>query len=171
MIGSVSVGSIKFQRETTINNYYLDTTNMLSVSPTAWQVVGAGVIPSFTYTYTDSVPSYTGYALLPDTIYRSQNLNLQINGVSHGGVISVLIMDGAGFATSDQTFQQINSTSANNTIVIPSSSLAGFIPLSTSHAAGSLQLTIGNNITQQSFSGKSFVFGGAYQLTKNVYIK
>jgi hypothetical protein len=97
---------------------------------------------------------------MPDTIYRSQNLNLQINGVSHGGVISVLIMDGAGFATSDQAFLQINSTSTNNTIVIPSSSLAGFIPLSSSHAAGSLQLTIGNNITQQSFSGKSFVFGG-----------
>ncbi|MHB8260781.1 MAG: hypothetical protein ACYDCN_06215 [Bacteroidia bacterium] len=169
-VGSVSVGGIKFKLQT-INNQYLDSTDMLSISPAVWQVMGAGVIPTFTYTYTDSVPGYTGYALLPDTIYRTQTLNLQINGVSRAGGISVVLMDGVGFAAADQAFQQITTVSTNNTIVIPYSSLSGFVPYSTSHGAGSMQITINNNITQQSFSGKPFVFGAAYQLTKNIYIK
>jgi hypothetical protein len=50
---------------------YVDTTFMKYKTPVTWKVSGSDLFPAFSFTNTDSTPVYTGYNLLPDTIYNN----------------------------------------------------------------------------------------------------
>lgn len=167
--GTVMVGNIKLQAVSL--GWYVDSTNMVSICPTNWKVSGSSVIPSFTYTCNDSMPKYTGYLLLPDSITKSQNLVLQINGVSGGDNLSVQITDGINSTTSGHSyFQMLNTISANNSINIPSSAMAGFTTTAVSGTTGLITVTVIKN-NFQSFSGKNFEFNTQMQVNNYLIIK
>jgi hypothetical protein len=111
----------------------------------------SGNVPSFTFTDTDTMPGFAGINLWPDTIYRSQNLVLQINGISHfEGGISVQISDAAG-NPNNMIYIPITNPSINNAVTIPSYSLSSFVASYTSGTTtynGSIGLTITGKTTQ-----------------------
>lgn len=160
-VGNVAVNGIKFSWQSA-SKMYIDSTYMLTINPTSWQVIGLGSIASFTYTNNDSLPKYSGYALLPDTIYKSQTQNLQINGVSGADIIQIRVMD----ATGHLAIYSVNPVSTNNTVTISASSLSAF----TSGGSGSMAIDVQKN-NNQPFSSKTFRFISDLQLSKTVYIK
>jgi hypothetical protein len=168
-VGSVWVGQTKFSYQNYIITYS-DTTQMLSINPTTWRVVGANAIPSFTYTNNDSLPTYTGFASLPDTIYKLQNLSLQINGVSGANLVEVILNDGTSVSSGHLITQYTASVSTNNTIIIPASSMAGFTPFASTHYPGSIELNF-QKFNDQVISGKTYRFISQLQVSTNVYIK
>ncbi|MHB8260211.1 MAG: hypothetical protein ACYDCN_12295 [Bacteroidia bacterium] len=166
-IGSVSVGG-KGLKYLSGSKSYQDTTNLLSIIPTNWQVVGAGPIPSCTYTNNDSLPIYTGYTSLPDTIFKSQNLNLQINGISGADAIEVSFYNPT---VPSSNIYQMKSTGVviNNTISFTSSTLS---PLPLSSSSGSTLLAINVfKYNYQVISGVTFSFETQLEINKQVYIK
>jgi len=166
-VGGVWVGNNKFKYDAVVKEYY-DTTYSLGLNPTTWQITGASVIPTFTFTNNDSLATYTGYAALPDTIYKNQNLNLQINGVSGADLIEVLIMDGYSSSPPHMFTKYTTTISANNTISIPSSSLSGMT--SSTSFSGSMAIYL-QKYNNQTISGKAFRFISQKQVGKNVWIK
>jgi hypothetical protein len=163
-VGSVRANGTKFQYQPSSKTYQ-DSTFSLSINPTTWQVTGAGPIPSFTYTNNDSLPRYTGYAILPDTIYRNQNLNLQINGISSADLIDVSIYNNTPPPSNIYQTKSIG-ISANNTISFSSSSLSGL-------SVGPTCILIVSvfKYNNQTISGMGFRFISQLEINKMVYIK
>jgi hypothetical protein len=164
-IGSVSVGG-KYLKYNSVNKLYQDTTNTLSVIPTTWQVAGSNPIPSFTYTNNDSLPVYTGYTSLPDTIYKNQNLALQINGITGADEIEVSFYSTSG----PLNLIKVKSTGVvtNNTITYSSSELSPLSPGSS--AITLLNISIFKH-NYQAIGGVSFSFATQLGISKQVYIK
>ena len=167
-IGSVATGGnqLKFLP---VSKTYSDTTNSLTIVPTSWQVVGAGPIPSCTYTNNDSLPGYTGYTFLPDTIYKSQNLSLQINGISEANGIEVSLYNST---IPSANIIQMRSTgiSINNTFSFSSSVLSP-LPLSASSYSPTLLTINVFKYNYQVISGVTFSFQTQLEINKQVYIK
>jgi len=164
-IGSVSVGGkgLKFLSG---SKTYSDTTYSLNIIPTAWQIVGAGPIPSYTYTNNDSLPVYTGYATLPDTIYKNQTLNVQINGISGANSIEVSFYNNTG----PVNIFKMKSTgiSTNNTFSFSVSDLAP-LPVGSSYPTTMMVSVFKNNY--QHIGNVTFDFSSQLEINKIVYIK
>lgn len=165
-IGGVFVSGKKLKYQSS-DKTYQDTTNALSIIPTTWQVIGTSPIPSFTYTNNDSLPTYTGYAVLPDTIYKNQPLNLQINGISNSGLINVLISDNS---TAHNSANQSKSVgiSTNNTLSFSVSSLSGLV--ANSSVPGWLSVSV-MRYNAHFISGVNVSFASQLEINKSVYIK
>ena len=164
-VGGVWVGSTKFRFQS-LPKVYNDSTLLLQIIPTTWQIIGANSIPSFTYTNNDSLPGYSGHLLLPDSIDKTQPLTLNINGVSGANSIEVIITDGSSSSAPHQTTQFVFSVTANNMITIPASSISGM----NSIANGQLQINILKE-NMQSISGKTFNFISQLTIDKLIKIK
>lgn len=165
--GAVYIDTTRLQFSVPFGNMYMDTTGKIHINPTTWKVAGSSSVPSFTYTNNDSIPGYTGFASLPDTIYKAANLTVHVDGVSGASRIMVMFIDNASPAHS--VSQTITSVSANNAITIPSYSLT---PLATSTAFSPCSMTISIEKTNdQTFSGSVFEFAAEKMVMKNVYIK
>ena len=156
-VGSLSLNGVGFKFYPT---YYEDSTSSIPIIPSTWAVVGGGVIPSFTFTNNNSMPSYSGYASLPDTIYKSQQNTIQITGITGSDITTVSVLD-AGTNKTTQTLA-LGSTS----VTFSASSLAAL-------AVGSncdINITcVKNNV--QTFNGKQFNFPINYLVNKLIYIK
>jgi hypothetical protein len=164
--GAVYIDTTKLRFSASLGNVYSDTTGKININPTTWKVAGNGSVPSFTYTNNDSIPGYTGFALLPDTIYKSANLDVHVDGVTGASQIMVMLIDNASPAHS--VSKSITTVSINNTITIPSFSLT---PLATS-AFSPCSMTISiEKINDQTISGSAFEFAAEKMIMKNVYIK
>ena len=116
------------------------------------------------------MPTYTDFALLPDTIYKFQNLNLQVNGVSGADLVEIILEDGASVAQGHLINQSISPVSSNNTFTITAAATTSFTPYNSTHYYGSLQINI-QKYNDQTISGKKFRFISQFQVSKNVYIK
>ncbi len=92
---------------------YFDSTSALTFPPATWNVTGAGIIPSFTYTNNDAIPTFTGTSSLPVTIDKTQNLVIPINGLSGCDQIRVSLNDTVG----KSTFVLISGSATSATIV------------------------------------------------------
>jgi hypothetical protein len=164
-IGSVSIGgkSLKFLPG---SKTYSDTTYALSIIPTTWQIVGAGPIPSYTYTNNDSLPGYTDYVSLPDTIYKNQALNLQINGISGANSIEVSFYN----SSVSNTIYKMKSTgiSSNNTFTFSVSDLS---PLPIGPSSPTLIIVSVFKDNYQHPSNVTFNFKNQLEVNKQVYIK
>ncbi len=164
-IGSVSVGGkgLKFLSG---SKTYSDTTYSLNIIPTTWQIVGAGPIPSYTYTNNDSLPGYTGYTILPDTIYKNQTLNVQINGISGANSVEVSFYNNIG----PVNIFKMKSTgiSSNNTFSFSVSDLA---PLPVGSSYPTLMMVSVFKDNYQHVGNVTFSFASQLEINKQVYIK
>ncbi|MGZ3863312.1 MAG: hypothetical protein ACXVPN_12900 [Bacteroidia bacterium] len=162
-IGGCAVGG-KFLKYLLSSKTYGDTTNSLSLVPTTWQIAGSGSIPSYTFTNNDSMPVYTGYATLPDTIYKNQNLAIQVNGVSGANSIDVLFFNSS---LSTPVFKsKITGILSNNIVNFTTSDLAP-LPVGSSTL---LYVTLYND-NYQTQSNVTFDFKNQKDIIKTVYIK
>jgi len=138
---------------------YSDTTGYITLPPITWAVNGANGIPSFTYTNSNPLAAYTGYNSLPDTIFRNQNITINMTGVTNADKMSILINDGtATFATGNSN----STTSATFSV----SSMAQL----QASAAGTLYVILENDFIQ-TIGGKPAASSYTYQVTKTVVIK
>jgi len=139
---------------------YADTTYTPAISPYNWVVNGLGSIPSFTYTNTNNLPSYTGYNFLPDTIYKAQQNTIQLSGINGADTVTIYIFD----HTTHQISLDLVSTA---TSVSFSSSALSILDV----GANATIVTYFTKNNVQTFSGKKFSFPIYYQINKNIYIK
>ncbi|MBS1647243.1 MAG: hypothetical protein JST67_07875 [Bacteroidetes bacterium] len=158
--GTVSLNNIPYVFNSNPIGYHDTASSNNNVNPPyTWAVTGSGSIPSFTYTNTNNMPSYTGYALLPDTIYKSQQNTLQITGINGADEITIGIDDGGTNDVVHSLHIGVNSVSFSSSELSALVSGQGFIGV----------FCLKNNM--QMFGGKRFCFPIFYQATKQVYIK
>jgi hypothetical protein len=156
----VSVDSVS------INNVYLqfssdhyETLSATGLSAPNWHVKGNNGIPSFDFTNTNGMPSYNGYALIPDSINHTQSITIPISGIINATHAIITINDGWGHSVN----HEVNVTA--NSISFTSAELAAF----QSNLYSYLYIVLYNeNI--QNFGGKRFNFQNQYQITKRVVI-
>jgi len=96
--------------------YYQDSTPTLYPSNAQWEIGGINPIPSFTLS-SFAFPSFSGFASLPDTIHKSQNLVLNLPGIAGADYLRFYV--GSGSGNYQSPFYLISST-----YTIPSSNLA-----------------------------------------------
>lgn len=166
-IGSVSANGVKLKYQS-VSTTYADSTNAISIIPTTWKVMGASSIPSFTYTDNDSLPGYTGYTLLPDTIYKSQNLSLQINGISGADAVEASFYN-SGIPSANIYQMKSIGVVTNNTLSFSSTALSP-LPLSASGGPTLLIINVFKH-NSQFISGVNFSFVTQLEINKQVYIK
>ena len=138
---------------------YIDTTGTISLPPITWIANGANGIPSFTYTNSNTLATYTGYNSLPDTIFRNQNITINITGVANADQMDVMINDGtANFANGNS-----NATTSSTFSI---SSLSKLQATNT----GTLYVELANYY-DQTVGGKPATSSYHYQVTKTIVIK
>jgi hypothetical protein len=162
-IGNVQAGGISLKYLSS-GKTYQDTTYNLTIAPTAWQITGAGPIPSYTFTNNDSLPVYTGYSSLPDTIYKNQNLTLQITGIGGADMIEVSFYN----SSVTNTIYQVKSSgiSSGNAFTFSSPALAP-LPLGGNTL---LMVSVFKHNLQHS-GATTFSFNSQLEISKQVYIK
>jgi hypothetical protein len=141
--------------------YYEDNTFTTYNFPYVWQVYGSAIIPSFTFTNTNPLPTYTGCAALPDTAKPGKVLSFNLTGISNYTKIVCFLSDGVG----GSVFKEYSNTNA----VIP-------VTFSESETAN---LTSGSTIigvwiikdNARYFGGKSFNFTTELLISKPVYVQ
>lgn len=141
---------------------YQDTTYSVTAPPATWVVSGLGSIPSFTYTNTDSFPAYTGYASLPDTIYKNQPITIQMTGIGPADEVDVIIYDQSGLP--GHAVSQTLVAGATS-VTFPATALAS---LNVGQASIDVDC-IRNHV--QSLGSKNFNFQNSYQLVKMIQLK
>ncbi|MGZ4086576.1 MAG: hypothetical protein ACXVPD_03885 [Bacteroidia bacterium] len=97
--GVVSLNNITLK---IAQGFYTDSTGNFQPSPHVWKTTG-GVIPAFTFTNTNVYPSFTGFTAWPDTIVKSQNLTLNLNGLSGADQVRLYIFSNTNSANSQIT--------------------------------------------------------------------
>lgn len=155
-VDSVSLNGVRLKY-----NYdmYYDSTFSIPFSPSNWVVGGANGIPSFTFTNNDPIPSFTGYAAWPDTIFRNQTVVIPLNGVSGADDIQVTL-------NSDTTSINQTMTPGTNGVTFSASSTGSLNP--NSYSSLSLYLT---KTREQIIGGKKMVFYCTYELDHTVVVK
>lgn len=159
-MGTVNVNSVQFKN---MSGYYLDSTyNFVAGPPYIWQCSG-NAIPAFTYTNSNSYPSYSNYTLWPDTISKSAGLSLPLSGITN--------------ATEARIFLSVTgATSPANTATIILSTASGYSfnpsALSSLSTATTAAIQIDfyrNNI--QTINGKKMNFRNVGTYIKTVPVK
>lgn len=136
------------------------------ITPTTWSVTGTSLMPSFSYTNNDSIPKYTGYTLIPDTIYKNQINTIHINGVTGANEIGINVIS----LTSNDYIYIVNDTVALNNIlkITP----GDFTNQGFSTTCDSVQVNIElNKYNNQVINGHKFTFCTSLQIGKYVHIK
>jgi len=156
-VSSISLNGVEFKY---YSPGYEDSIFSATTIPSTWSVVGLGVIPSFTYTNNNPMPTYSGYTSLQDTIYKLQLNTIQITGITGSDITTVSVLDG-GNGKVTQTLAS-GTTSVN----FSASSLSSLI---VGNNAGISIVCVKNNV--QTFSGKQFNFPFTYLVNKTIDIK
>jgi len=139
--------------------YYEDNTYTQYTSPYIWQTYGNSIIPSFTYTNPNPLPTYTGCAVLPDSIKLGKQLNFNLTGLSGYSKVLCFLSDGMG------GFVPKEFVSTNSTISVSFSESE-----TTGLASGNMVIgiwIIKDNVRY--FGGKSFNFTTDILISKPVY--
>ncbi|HXU26786.1 MAG TPA: hypothetical protein VN698_06105 [Bacteroidia bacterium] len=156
---SVSMDSVLFNNvpltfDTNFIQYYSNSPH-INGSLFTWHVAGKNGIHSFTFS-NNSVPVYTNYNLLPDTLDHTKALTLPIH-ITNLDTILVSLGD---------------RHSAINQTLLPGSTSVTF-PLSAMSQMSDTGLVIisGNKSNVQSVYNKAMNFNFKYEFQKQVYIK
>ena len=155
-VNSVSLNSTQLPYSSSSNNYSTFTTTSLRFPPAAWVVNGAGIIPSFSYTNTNPMPTFTGISSFPSSVSRSQNLVIPITGASGCDQIQVSVNDSANKTTS------VSVAGGSTSVTILKDSLTRL----NNCVSGSISISL-IKYNQQTLGGKSFLFGTVYITGKN----
>ena len=156
--GKISLNGINFKN---IFNYNLDTTYAAQQSPFVWQATG-GTVPAFSYTNTNTYPTFTGYTAWTDTISKSTALTLSLSGMTN--------MDEAYIHISNTN----SSSPAATGTLLASTTNFSFSPSALSSLSTSTTVIIQidiykNNI--QTISGKKINFRNVGTFVKTVQVK
>jgi hypothetical protein len=143
--------------------YYTNSTYSLSFPPATWKVNGLAAIPSFTYTNNNTMPSYTGYSTLPDTVYKNQPIIISVTGITGADEVTVGINDGSNAA--GHSIAQMLTAGATS-VTFPASSLS---TLNITNAAFINIECQKNNV--QSINSLPMNFETTYELNKTISIK
>ena len=159
-VNSVGINGTNFKFS---SFYYVDTTYTLIFPPATWQVNGLATIPSFTYTNTNAIPTYTAYSSLPDTVHIGQSVTISITGVSGSDEVTVGINDGSNAA--GHSVAQVLATGATS-VTFPASSLSSLSQTNSALLSVSCQK---NNVKSVNSLPMNFV--STYELNKTISIK
>ncbi|MBA2612378.1 MAG: hypothetical protein H0U95_10430 [Bacteroidetes bacterium] len=114
-MGIVSLDSILFKSKSAItNHYYNDTTGTQFTLPYKWIVSGTPAIASFSFSNSNTPPTFTASANIPDSIKISSGFSINIKGTTDCSLIRVFILGGNG------------STSFPNKLIAGTDSLINF---------------------------------------------
>jgi hypothetical protein len=156
-VDSISLDNVFFKFS---DFYYQDTSYMITnLIPIKWHVKGNHGIPDFDFTNTSSLPGYTGYSSLPDTIDRHQDLNIPISGLTNTTKGLIVISDGL-----HTVFKEFSTS--DHSVTFTASQLSSLIPNSFSYIYVNLK-----NQNPQVIGGKKLRFDNFYQVTNFVVIK
>jgi hypothetical protein len=148
--------------------YYQDSTNSEVYPPGTWVVNGLANIPSFTYTATNPIPTYTNYLTLPDTVYKTQSITIPITGISGSDQTTIIISDGTN-GTGHVVAQTL--LPGANSVTFQAATLSG-LTVSSPTTTTTAFINVGlqkNNV--QSVNGLPMNFVSQYQFDKPIYIK
>lgn len=93
--GTVSMNGVSLKQYSPNPIRYSDTTNTIPFPIQNWVISGSSQVPAFTFTNNDSVPIYTGYNLIPDTILKATGFSLPFTGLSGCDEFQLYIASGS----------------------------------------------------------------------------
>lgn len=142
------------------NGYYMDTNSVRISGVLNYISSGSTYFAPFTYSYTASYPTYSGGALLPDTISKSSKNTFTVNGVMNSSSeFSLTILSGP------VAYMKIANVTIDTFSVWPNDIY--FLPNSTS-----LWLTLQlRKYKYDLINGKYFLFQNRLFYRKKVFIK
>ena len=132
--------------------------------PYTFKIVGNNGIPSFTYIENGPFPSYTGYANIPDTIYKNTGVTIFLTGITNADVVSIDFNDGTS-ASGHEIGQQL-STPIPASINFSASSMSQFNVTNTAQ----IEITL-NKMDVKNVYGKPMLFSTTYNFTKTLSVK
>ncbi|HEX7412575.1 MAG TPA: hypothetical protein VF411_00925 [Bacteroidia bacterium] len=138
--------------DATQNFYSLGIYSNAIYEPTTWKIKSHnGIIPSFNYTNPDSLPRYSGYSLLPDTIFLNKPFTINFVGLYNMDSLSLDVTIGSGVGTGQGTIVAKNSYSAS--VTFPQSQVAFLSP----SLNGTILVTV-QKIRKRKILGKNYYF-------------
>jgi hypothetical protein len=140
----------------TNNDYSYTTLSSLGFPPASWIVNGAGTIPSFTYSNTNSMPIFSGLSSFPNTISKAQNLVIPITGASGYDQIEITVQDSLNNSTT------VYVASGTTSVTFLKSSLINL----TNCNVASIQINL-LKYNPQSINGKKILFALIYATSKD----
>jgi hypothetical protein len=152
--GTVSYNGTQLKKS---SSFYSDTTHLINIhqSGAIWNVAGSADVPTFTFAVTPSYPSFTGNVNLPDSISLSNNLTINLTGVSNcNSGIGVTLSDGVNYKTKSII---VPSTTCS----FSSAELSAFSPTTNAY----IIVTFSNGVFN-TFSGKKYYFDYVLQHDK-----
>ncbi len=156
-VGTVSLNSVSLKPDNTASGIiYIDTTGIVFNNPLSWSVSGGNGIPAFTYTYTETKPTYSGWNTIQDTIKLTQNTVINLTGISGADDILIYVMSGTGMAS-----KVVSGTATNVSFSISE--------LSSLSASTSASIWIQcSKYSIVSLAGKNFKFKTSCSIMKSV---
>lgn len=140
---------------------YVDTSFIAYPSPVTWKVISQpSSFPTFTFTNTNDFPDYSGFDLLPDTVFANQDISFNISNYSNTDKVEIMLQNG----DNNQSIQRsIDSTGIET---FTQSDLSGILSQNTM-----LRVVIClSNFNTQNISGKKVMFINNYNVFKNLIL-
>ena len=129
-MGVVSLNGVGFRNKTAItNNYYNDTTATAFTIPHTWSVTGTSAISTFSFSNSNTPPTYTASANIPDSISVNSGFSISLKGTSNCNLIRVFIQGGIG----STSYPSKLFSGTDTTISFTSSDLQGLTPTTTGY--------------------------------------
>lgn len=160
-IDSVSLNNHTVPFVDMTQNYY----NVYGISgyigaPLTWKVTSHnGITPSFTYTNYDSLPRYTGYSTLPDTIFINKPLTVNVTGLYNMDSLMVFVQIGSNVTTAQHAVVPKGGHSIS--VTFPQYQVAALSPSQNG------DITVGvQKVYPRKILGKDFYFESWYTFFK-----
>lgn len=156
---AVNVGNLTLNSFTVpfIPSWYYSVGTLNVSGNLIWSASGTSLFPAFTCTQTSSFPSYTGAAMLQDTVTKNARVTFTINNITGANSIAVLLMHPA--APGGQMKPVINDTVS----FIPAEVDYGYNPIALTLFISKQDSVLVNNIFYR------FIRGIQYR--KVIYLK
>lgn len=153
--GSVSLNGTLFKKSGGTAIYYIDTTYADYNTNFNWTVSGGSGIPAISYSYSVTLPAFTGYSALNNTITLGQANSITLSGITGADEIEVNISSGS--ISCAPKVVAGNSTS----ISFSAQDLTGL----SASVNGYIYITC-YKVSYQTFGGKKIKFKAGYEIIK-----
>lgn len=159
-MGTVNLNGVMFQKNAwSVSGMYKDSTTSTYNAPHDWIISGSAAVPSFSFSNTNTYPTYTGYTAIADSFVVANNISIPLTNYSGADEIETyfVTMTNPTTNTSVQnvagTVTSLNFTSSDLSIIGVNSSVA-------------LVITFYKN-NMQTINGKSYNFRTGYNVIKS----
>jgi hypothetical protein len=159
-MGSVNLNGTVFQKNAySVANMYGDSTSLTYNTPHNWLISGTTAVPSFSFSNTNTYPTYTGYSSIADSFIVSGNISIPLTNYSGCDEVETYFVT----STNPATNTSIQSISGSPTSLNFTSSDLSIIGVNSN-----VSLVINfykNNV--QTINGKSYNFRTGYSVIKS----